>query len=159
MNYVCPANFVDTGYVFGGLLRTRNFIEGIVAALVGVLIVFSLPISSFTTRIAVLISVCGPLLLVGITGINDDPLSVYLMSMYKWRSNRRLMIYNKKSKVREDDIVDVMLEQRTVADNLSDRIAQMRATRVNEMPESLVEGLDFVFEDDSEITRYSSSKS
>lgn len=159
MNYICPANFVDTGYVFGGLLRTRNFIEGIVAALVGALIVFSLPISAFTTRIAVLISVCGPLLLIGIAGVNDDPLSVYLVSIYKWRSNRRLMIYNKKSKVREDDIVDVMLEQRTVADNLSDRIAQMRATRANEMPESLVEGQDFVFEDDSEITRYSGSKS
>ena len=31
--YNIPKNAFDTGYVFGGLFRTRNFVEGIIVAL------------------------------------------------------------------------------------------------------------------------------
>ena len=88
--YLIPPNFIDSGTLFGGLLKLRNAIEaGVLGVTVG-LPIFSIPIS-LTVRIVLLCLTALPLVLFGLIGINGEPLSSFLFGYIKFLKARRVI--------------------------------------------------------------------
>jgi hypothetical protein len=152
--YVIPDNFIDGGRVFGGTFKTRNFIEGLVFGGISGLIAYKLPISSLQLRISMIIIFAAPGLLLGIFGINNDPLTAFIHNVHSWRKNRKIMLYNAAVQGRSDDIVDKMLSQKTAQDLLSEQLKAFREKNGAEEDTRSIEGVDFVFEEDPELTKY-----
>lgn len=88
--YVIPPNFIESGTLFGGMLKARNVIEaGILAFGVGVP-VFSLSIS-LTARIIIICLTSLPLALLALIGISGESLSSFAMTFLKYLRNRRVV--------------------------------------------------------------------
>ena len=73
--FIIPENFMGESRLFQGQLKTRNVVEG--GLISGVLAIFfwnviSVPI---TTKISLVIFLSAPLGLLGLFGVNGDPLS------------------------------------------------------------------------------------
>ena len=67
--YIIPPNFIESGTIFGGLVKIRNAIEAIIlASLVGIPI-FELNLS-IMVRIIILCLTALPLFIFGIIGVN-----------------------------------------------------------------------------------------
>lgn len=156
--YNIPDNFIDGGKVFGGAFKTRNFIEGVVLGGVLAFIATQIPIHTLQYKISLIVFMAAPGLVLGITGINNDPLSVFLLNVYTFSKNRKIMLFNGTARGRTDDIVDRMLEQKTPQEILTEQIKAIKAKNT-EVSETLVEGVDFIFEDDEELTKYSTESS
>ena len=89
----------------------------------------------------------------GIFGINNDPVSVFVYNLFTWQQNRKTMLYNGTAKGRSDDIVKLMMEQKSPQEVLSSQWKALREKNANEEV-MLVEGIDFQFEEDPELTKY-----
>ena len=88
--YIIPPNFIDTGTIFGGVLKLRNAIEaGIIAVVTGVP-VFHIPVS-LTTRIIIACITTLPLILFAIIGIDGESLSSFTKSFFSYLKNRRVI--------------------------------------------------------------------
>ena len=86
--YYIQANFIDTGAVFGGMLKLRNVIEaGIILVAAGLPIV-SLEVS-FTARIIIACFTALPLCLLALIGVSGVSLSSFIISFVKFLRNRR----------------------------------------------------------------------
>ena len=154
--YSIPDNFIEGGRLFGGVIKTRNFIEAVILGGAGGLLSMMIPASSLQTRITIFMFLAAPGFLLGLFGVNNDPLSTFLLSAYKWHKAKKIMLYNGNAKGRNDDIVERMLAQKTPQEILAKKITDMKEKRSSEL-EYLLEGVDFVFEEDEELTKFSSS--
>lgn len=153
-SYMIPDNFIEGGKLFGGTVKTRNFIEGIVLGGALAIIALMLPLTGFRTRIAVTIFMAAPGFLLGMFGVNNDPLSAFLMSVRKWRKNRKVMLFNGSVRSRSDDIVEKMLDQKTPQEIFQKNFGSFFSKDENQSKE-FIEGVNFVFEEDEELTKYS----
>ena len=151
--YLIPDNFVDAGKVFNGTFKTRNFIEGVILGGFLLLVSFQIPAHSLQARIILSIAMAAPGLMLGIFGINNDPVSVFVYNLFTWQQNRKTMLYNGTAKGRSDDIVKLMMEQKSPQEVLSSQWKALREKNANEEV-MLVEGIDFQFEEDPELTKY-----
>lgn len=93
--YYIPANFVDSGTVFGGMIKLRNFVEAIILAVAAAYPILQLRFS-FSVTIVLLLVVCLPILVIGCVGANDDSLVNFFISYIKWRKSRRILKYSGK---------------------------------------------------------------
>ena len=87
--YAIPANYTDSGGVFGGMLNTRNTIETcFLLLLVGYpqLMWLSLPIG---TKVVVMIVSLLPIGVIGLMGIGGDSLMQHVTHMVKFLIRRR----------------------------------------------------------------------
>lgn len=100
--YYIPKNFIDSGYVFRGKFRTRNFIEAVVLAL-PVLAVFAVGWKMFDWPIQSTISVCviltGAVFLLVVNGINGDSVLQFVQRFFDFKKNRRISKYNGRLKL------------------------------------------------------------
>ena len=89
--YVIPANYTDSGKLFGGMVETRNAVEaGALVILVGYPELMWIPMSA-TTRIVVMTVTLIPLAVFAFMGIDGDSLLQYLGHMLSfWRNKRKL---------------------------------------------------------------------
>lgn len=88
--YLIPPNFIEGGTLMGGMLRTRNVVEGgILGALIG-LPVLHLPFS-LTTRIIILCLTALPVVLVALVGIGGSSLSTFILQFISYLRNRRVL--------------------------------------------------------------------
>lgn len=88
--YFIPPNFIEGGTLFGGMFKIRNVIEaGIVAVLIGIP-VLSLELS-LTIRIIILCLTALPLALFALVGFSGECLSSFLMGIFKFLKNRRVI--------------------------------------------------------------------
>jgi len=89
--YAIPANYTDSGKLFGGMLEVRNTIEAaLIVALVGYPELTWLPISG-TMKIVVMTVTLIPLGVVALMGIAGDSLFQYFGHMVRhWKRRRRL---------------------------------------------------------------------
>ena len=89
--YVIPANYTDSGKLFGGMVETRNAVEaGALVILVGYPELMWIPMS-VTIRIVVMTVTLIPLAVFGFMGIDGDSLLQYLGHMLSfWRNKRKL---------------------------------------------------------------------
>ena len=93
--YASPANYTDSGKLFGGMVETRNAVEaGIMVALVGYpeLVLISM---DATMRIVVMTVTLLPLAVVSLMGIDGDSLLQYLGHMIRFCLHRRTLHFRR----------------------------------------------------------------
>lgn len=82
--YYIPSNFITKGTVLGGTIKTRNLIDAIV-----ILLLIGYPVSmipmNLTVKIVILACTCLPLAVWAIIGVNDGPLSQFLVDFIKFK--------------------------------------------------------------------------
>lgn len=154
--YSIPDNFIEGGKLFSGTVKTRNFIEGVIYGGILALIALQIPVSTINTRISLVLFMAAPGFLLGMFGVNGDPFSVFIRNVYQWRKNRKVMLFNGTAQARKDDIVDKMLAQETPQEILMKNLRSMKEKRES-TEETYIEGQDFVFEEDEELTKYADS--
>lgn len=94
--YIIPPNFIESGTIFGGLVKIRNAIEAIIlASLVGIPI-FELNLS-IMVRIIILCLTALPLFIFGIIGVNGECLSSFVFAFFKYLKSRRVIDKTKKN--------------------------------------------------------------
>ena len=88
--HTIPPNFIEGGTLFGGMFKLRNVMEaGIVVAAIGIP-VLSLNLS-LTMRIIILCLTALPLGLFALMGFSGESLSSFLIGIFKFLKNRRVI--------------------------------------------------------------------
>lgn len=104
--YSIPDNFIEGGKLFGGTIKTRNFIEALILGGIGGGLSFLIHVSSIQVRITLFIFLAAPGFLLAIFGFNNDSLSTFIKSVYRWNKAKKIMLYNTNVQSRNDSIVD-----------------------------------------------------
>lgn len=147
--YHIPTNFKDTGYVFKGMIATRNFIDGLILGLIGFLIASALPIKQ-GSRLSGYIFIVGFMVMLGISGIQGIPVSSYLFDFIQWIRRKKPYLYNNHGASFNVTAAQVMMSEpqlrNTIADTI-DRIKENMASRHMEY----IEGETFQFAEDPEL--------
>ena len=91
-DFYIPANFEDSGKIMG-IFGIRNVVEAGVLSLPFVFFTFRLVPVSLTWKIIVSSIFAIPIGGFSIMGINDDPLSVFVKTWWKWLTKRRIIEY------------------------------------------------------------------
>lgn len=100
--YAIPKNFIESGYMFGGRVRTKNFIEGCIldAPIIGGYIYgIKMLHWSVTNTIAVFAIVAGGIMLAAINGIKGDSFLEYISNAIKFSKNKHFCRYNDRIKM------------------------------------------------------------
>ena len=90
--FFIPANFEDSGKLLG-VFRIRNVVEAGVLSLPFIYIVFKFVPLGLTGKIITSAFFAIPIGGFSLMGLNDDPLSLFVMSWWKWMKNRRILEY------------------------------------------------------------------
>lgn len=151
--YQIPDNYIEGGRVFNGMFRTRYFIEGIVLGFVG-LFISQLPNYSTTqSSVIVHILLIAPLFLIGLVGINDLPISIFLANCIRWKRKKAIYFFNGKPRSQRVRPVDMLMHSVTVRDRVIAAIQHLRASK-DAKDYNYVEGVDYVFREDLESNEH-----
>jgi len=93
--YVIPANYTDSGKLFGGLLETRNAVETVILVVaIGYpeLMLFSMPV---TIRIVLMTVTLMPVAVVCMMGVDGDSLFRYTGHVFRFFVNRRKLHFRR----------------------------------------------------------------
>ena len=90
--FYIPSNFEDSGKLMG-LFGIRNVVEAGVLSLPFVYLTFKLLAVSFTMKIIVSSIFVVPIGGFALIGINDAPLTVFILNWWTWLKNRKIMEY------------------------------------------------------------------
>lgn len=152
--YIIPTNFINSGRIMNGMFKTRNFIEALISTIILFLILNLIPFSSNSTKITVLVSVIGPVTLACLVGINDDTAFTFVKSVFSWRKNRRVMLYNRNQEVQKIRALDAMMDRSLPRDKLLKIMEDWKEQRQMKAEDiSLIEGETFRFAEDADIAR------
>lgn len=152
--YNIPDNFIDESRILKGMFKTRNFIEGIVLALIGLIpgLLLTANSSSIQTKLMVITLFCGPFFLLGNYGFNGDSIFTTLKYIRKWSQNRRILLYNTNSKALKETPLNHMMSQPVAKDKVLDIVDEFREKRrLKNAEEKYIEGETFEFKSDSEL--------
>ena len=93
--YAIPANYTDSGKLFGGMVETRNAVEAVfLVVLVGYPELMWIPMST-TIRIVVMTVTLLPLAVVSFMGIDGDSLLQYLGHIIAFFMHRRKLHFRR----------------------------------------------------------------
>lgn len=93
--YAIPANFTDSGKIFGGMLELRNAVETVVlVVLIGYPELMLIPMST-TVRIVVMTVTLIPLAVVSMMGVDGGSLFQFVGHMIKYLRNRRKLHFRR----------------------------------------------------------------
>lgn len=93
--YAIPANYTDSGKLFGGMVETRNAVEALaLVVMVGYPELKWIPMST-TIRIVVMTVTLIPLAVVSVMGIDGDSLLQYLGHILSFWENRRKLHFRR----------------------------------------------------------------
>lgn len=149
--YTIPENFIDSGRCLHGMFKTRGLVEGLILGGIAALIAFLFPIKEITTRIPVIICFAAPFFMLGVAGINGDPLSVFLLYAYTWFKTKGIVLYNGNTRFLDESPLDKMMEQTDVRDKIFDIIDKRRKEKEKENAgKRFIEGVDFEFGKDED---------
>lgn len=93
--YAIPANYTDSGKLFGGLLEVRNAVEtGFLMALMGYpeLMLFHMPIR---LRIVMMTLTMLPVAVLAMMGIDGDSLFQYISHIIKYLVHKRILHFRR----------------------------------------------------------------
>lgn len=147
--YRIPDNFIDSGRILNGMFRTRYFIEGVVLAIIGFFIAHLFHYETTRTAIMVHVAAMLPPFLLGVVGINDSPISVFLKTCFSWRKTKAVYFYNGKPREQGVRPVDKLMSIITPRDKIIAMINKMRATKGAKEYSDYQEGVDYVFREDT----------
>lgn len=88
--YIIPPDFIQSGTLFGGLVKFRNALEAAVLAFLAGFPVLKLHIG-LTAKIIILCLTALPLGVLGLAGINGESLSSFIFAFLKFLKNRRVL--------------------------------------------------------------------
>lgn len=88
--YIIPPDFIQSGTLFGGLVKFRNALEAAVLAFLAGFPVLKLHIG-LTAKIIILCLTALPLGVLGLIGINGESLSSFIFAFLKFLKNRRVL--------------------------------------------------------------------
>lgn len=87
--YMIPANYTDSGRLFGGMFAVRNAIEAVIlVVLLGFIEIKLIPMPT-TVRIVVMVLTVLPSAIVAMMGIDGESLTQYLMHIFRFVKNKR----------------------------------------------------------------------
>ena len=95
--YYIPANFEDNGKLLG-IFPIRNVIEAAIVSLPIACLAFAFIPLSLTWKIIIAATFIIPIGGFALIGINDDPLSVFARSVWRWLRNRKIIEYRGETK-------------------------------------------------------------
>ena len=95
--YYIPANFEDSGKLLG-IFAIRNVIEAAIASLPITYLIFAFVPLSLTWKIILAATFIIPIGGFALIGVNDDPLSVFARSVWRWLRNREIIEYRGEEK-------------------------------------------------------------
>lgn len=150
--FIIPENFMGESRLFQGQLKTRNVVEG--GLISGVLAIFfwnviSVPI---TTKISLVIFFSAPLGLLGLFGVNGDPLSTFIKIFFSWRRKRGLMLFNNEARALKEAPIKLMMSEDGMGDKLRDFLDARKEKKAAERAsQEMVEGKTFEFAPDSSL--------
>ena len=118
--FIIPENFMGESRLFQGQLKTRNVVEG--GLISGVLAIFFWNVISvaITTKISLVIFLSAPLGLLGLFGVNGDPLSTFIKIFFSWRRKRGLMLFNNEARALKEAPIKLMMSEDGMGDKLRD---------------------------------------
>ena len=90
--YYIPTNFTDAGRVMG-VFAIRNLVEAVLLTLPVLYLCLAFLPLSLTPKVVVTLFLIVPLGGFGLIGISDDSLTRWLGCWWRWRKQRRLMLY------------------------------------------------------------------
>ena len=99
--YAIPKNSFDTGYVFGGQFKARNFVEGVVVTLpfLGIFLYGWAKLGlDFESTVAYCFILCAAVFVSVVHGVGGDSLFEFIARVVKFRQNRRISKYNPRIK-------------------------------------------------------------
>lgn len=88
--YIIPPDFIQSGTLFGGLVKFRNALEAAVLAFLAGFPVLKLHIG-LTAKVIILCLTALPLGVLGLIGINGESLSSFIFGFLKFLKNRRVL--------------------------------------------------------------------
>jgi len=151
--YIIPENFIDEGRCIRGMFKTRNFIEGLVAALILGFPSLLIPFSAIEYKIGFCFVALGLPFAVVYNGFNGDATSVFLRYARHWFKNKDNMLYDEKLKVLKETPLDYMESQPSARDNLIDKVESIKEKVIRQNDTEYIEGETFVFEEDEELEK------
>ena len=152
--YIIPDNFIDESRVINGMFRTRNFVEACLYSVVGLVIGLSIPFRATTTKITVLVAFMAPFFMLGIFGINGDPVSIAVKNVLHWLRNRDIVLYDEKPRVLTDTPLAKMMSRTDAREQLAAYLDHMKEQRLErQLQETFEEGKTFRFAEDRDYTR------
>ncbi len=95
--YYIPTNFTDAGRVMD-LFEIRNLIEAVLLTLPTLYLCLAFVPLSMTPKIIITLTVLVSMGGFGLMGVNDDSLTRWLGSWWRWRKGRRLITYREECK-------------------------------------------------------------
>lgn len=91
-DYIIPEPYAEEGTIWGGTFKLRNVIEGVIGAGLFVVLVLMLPLSFRATIL--LATILGlPILVLGTAGLNNGPLSEFLVDAFRYVKNPKVYEY------------------------------------------------------------------
>ena len=154
---IIPENYATGLNLFGFNFKVRNFAEGVLIALVlGILmLLFWLKTKLFDvgTAIGLIVSFAGIGFVLGVIGINDEPISEFVCNMLRAKSHKRLTRYNSYPK---DWTVPYFLEEEELNRNLPSEkvrvfLQKYREKIDKEELQRMVEYQNMDIDDDSDL--------
>lgn len=147
--YIIPDNFISESRIFQGRFRIRYLIEGVILAVL-VMLPFFFSNMNYRPKIFCMIVFGMPLLIVGIIGINGDPISVAIKTYISWKRQYHVMIFDPNPRVLTQKPIAAFEEETGITDKLSDYITERQKKREEKLTNyDLQEGVNMEFAADS----------
>ena len=91
--YAIPANYTDSGRLFGGMLAVRNAVEALILTVIlGFAEIKLIPMPT-TVRVVVMVLTILPTALIAMLGIDGQSLTQYLGHIFRFIKNKRKLHY------------------------------------------------------------------
>ena len=150
-NYCIPANYLESGYLLNGRFPMRNAIEAVILFFVGLGVCNALPIPhNLEEGATYYVLIIMPMVMIGASGIQGEPLSIYLMNAYKWYKAKKPYFFNHHGKAYRVSAAQLILDEPSMRDVLADKLSQFRKA-ISSPRVEYVEGENFVFAEDPEL--------
>ena len=135
-----------------GMFKTRNFVEGCVMGGVIALLAWMGIDAAFEVKISLVIGLAAPFMMLGISGVNGDPLSTFLVHALDWLKTRGTKLYNGEARALAQSPLKYMMEEEGMNDKIINAIESVKErSREKRGNAPMVEGRDFKFAVDKDL--------
>lgn len=150
--YLIPMNFIDESRFLNGIFKTRNFIEGaIMGGTIGG-IFWALISAPLEAKLSLVIGIAFPFFMLGLSGINGDAFSTFVLNALAWVRARGTMLYNNETRALAQAPLATMMEEEGMNDKILDILDSFKErSQKKRANTTLVEGRDFVFAEDAAL--------
>lgn len=146
--YVIPANYIESGRILNGMLKTRNTIEAVIAVFIGYMLLSVFPLTTeagLFTKVAIL----GPVAILFLVGINDGPASTYIFSYLHWLRKKAVFKYNENATPLMGTALDAIENRKAPGEKLQEKFREWRDTQAEKQ---LAEETEYTFATDPYVT-------